>query len=281
MMPYRIQRLGWLPDPPDFRDCRESDKVVATTVQNNVQVMAERSEAGLFRPEVKKLPRSVDLRELCSPIEDQGNIGSCTAQAVCGLVEYLQRSLHGEYLDASRLFLYKATRLFLGWTGDTGAFVRSTIKALRLFGVPPEEYWPYETTRFDDEISAFCFAFAGNYKAIQYYRLDGSEKLKDSLAKGMPFAFGFTCYDSLFTDAVSKSGDIPFPKPTEQVVGGHAVMAVGYDEGKGRFLIRNSWGTAWGDQGYGTLPFEFVDRALAQDFWALAKVDAVPLEEGR
>lgn len=280
-MTYRIRGLGWLPDPPDHRDCRVSDDVVAQTVDNNVRVMAQRAEAPLFRPEVKKLPRSVDLRELCSPIEDQGNIGSCTAHAVCGVVEYLQRSLYGEHLDASRLFLYKATRMFLGWSGDTGAFVRSTIKALRLFGVPPEEYCPYETERFDEEVGAFCFAFAGNYKAIRYFRVDGLNKIKESLAKGLPLAFGFTCYNSLFTEAVSKSGDIPFPKSSEQNVGGHAVMAVGYDEGKGRLLIRNSWGAGWGDAGYGTLPFEYVERGLAQDFWAIAKMDVVPLQDGR
>jgi C1A family cysteine protease len=280
-MAYRIQGLGWLPDPPDYRDCKADDQSVSRTIQSNVRAMAQRGEARLFQPKVKRMPRSVDLRELCSPIEDQGNIGSCTAQAVCGLVEYLQRSLQGEYLDASRIFLYKATRSFLGWTGDTGAFVRSTIKALRLFGVPPEEYCPYEPARFDDEIGAFCFAFAGNYKAIQYYRLEGLDKLKESLAQGMPFAFGFTCYDSLFASEVSKTGDIPFPKPNEKIQGGHAVMAVGYDAAKGGLLIRNSWGTGWGDAGYGTLPFEYVEKGLATDFWALAKMDLVPLEEGR
>jgi C1A family cysteine protease len=280
-MAYRIQGLGWLPDPPDHRDCRIRDKVVAKTVKANVRAMAKKGQAKLFRPDVRSLNRSADLRELCSPVEDQGAIGSCTAQSVCGLVEFLQRGLYGEHLDASRIFLYKATRSFLGWTGDTGAFVRSTIKALKLFGVPPEEYCPYDPSRYDDDLSAFCFAFAANYKAIQYYRLEGLDKLKESLAQGMPFAFGFTCYDSMFTDQSAGTGDIPFPTPDERIQGGHAVMAVGYDDGKGRLIIRNSWGTGWGDGGYGTLPYEFVDQGLATDFWALADMNVERLEEGR
>lgn len=287
-MTYRIQGLGWLPDPPDFRDYHAQDQAVIKTVVSNVHAMTQQGEiAGLRVPQAvllgvepmgEALPKSVDLRQGCSDVEDQGDLGSCTAHAVCGLIEYLQRSLFGEHVDAARLFLYKVTRSYLGWTGDTGAFVRSTIKALRLFGVPPEDYFPYNIGRFDDEPSPFSYAFAGNYKAIQYYRLDRLDALKESLAKGIPFAFGFTCYRSMFTEEVRKTGAVPLPARTDQVVGGHAVMAVGYDDAVGRLLLRNSWGTRWGDAGYGTLPYEYVERDLAQDFWALVRMDVVPLE---
>lgn len=282
-MAYRISGLGWLPDPPDFRDRRADQAPVQQAIEQNVRAMAETIGTRLFRPNLQpqSLPASTDLRALCSPIENQETIGSCTAHSVVGLVEYMERSLKNEYLDASRLFLYKVTRQFLGWTGDTGAFVRATIKSLRLFGVPPEEYYPYDVTRFDDDPSGFCFAFAGNYKALQYYRLCTLDDLKQSLARGIPFAFGFSCYNSLFTDAVSSSGDIPFPGDNEQINGGHAVMGVGYNDNAGRLLIRNSWGTGWGQGGYGTLPYEYVERGLASDFWALANLDYVQLTEGK
>jgi len=279
-MAYRIKGLGWLPDPPDYRDFKADSEERALQMDERVAQMATVAP-DTFQTRAGPLPASIDLRAKCSPIEDQGDIGSCTAHSVCGLVEYLQRNLFGEHLEASRLFLYKATRSFLGWSGDTGAFVRSTIKALRLFGVPPEDYYAYDTARFDEEPPAFAYAFAGNYKAIEYYRLDGLQKLKESLAKGVPFAFGFTCYSSLFTDAVRRSGNIPFPGRGEQQVGGHAIMAVGYDNSKGHLLIRNSWGTGWGDEGYGTFPFEYVERGVAQDYWALARMDVVPLQDGR
>jgi C1A family cysteine protease len=280
-MPYRIQGLGWLPDPPDFRDFDVSDQEVRTSVRANLESMSEQAASSVFQPRVKRIPKSIDLRHLCSEVEDQKNIGSCTAQAVCGLVEYLQRSLEGNHIDASPLFLYKVTRSFLGWTGDTGAFVRSAIKALRLFGVPPEEYYPYMTELYDDEPAAFMYAFAGNYKAIQYHRLGTLDELKKSLALGLPFAFGFTCYRSMFTNEVRKTGNIPFPSVKDQAVGGHAVMAVGYDDAKGRILFRNSWGAGWGDEGYGTLPYDYVDKKIARDYWALTKLETVPIAESR
>jgi C1A family cysteine protease len=278
-MTYRISRLGWLPDPPDHRDQEVTDRQLRPVLETTTEVLAEVGAAQAAAVEEAPPPSSVNLREYCSPIEDQQDIGSCTAQAICGLAEYLQRTLRGEHIEASRLFLYKATRQLLGWTGDTGAFVRSAIKALRLFGVPPEDYWPYDTLRFDDDPGSFCYAFAGNYKAIGYYRLHVLDELKESLARGTPFAFGFVCYDSLFTEEVSTSGDIPFPTAGDRVVGGHAVMAVGYDDPGGRLLIRNSWGTGWGDAGYGSLGYEYVERGLAQDFWALADMEIVELKD--
>ncbi len=271
--PYRKKLqfgLGWLPDVPDFRDYTVETKEVR-------QMFRTSPLAGAASPQ------SVDLRQYFSPIEDQGNIGSCTAQAVTGLVEYFERRARGEYLDASRRFLYKVTRKLYKLEGDTGAYIRGTMHALRIFGICPEDYWPYDTARYDDEPPAFCYAFAQAYQAVKYYRIwdpdPGKllEQLKASLSKKLPFAFGFSVYSSIWDPGVQQSGDIPFPKQGENLEGGHAVVAAGYDDSSRRFLIRNSWGSGWGQAGYGTLPYEYVEKEIADDFWVLATSEYISL----
>jgi C1A family cysteine protease len=272
--------MGWLPDYPDFRDY--------TVEQDSMKAMLTKARVAVRRK--VSLPTSADLRAWCSPIENQGSLGSCTANAGVGIAEYFERRAFGKHIDASRLFLYKATRSMLHWTGDTGAFLRSTMGALALFGVPPEEYWPYVVADFDKEPPAFCFAFAQNYQAINYYRLDppGTAKdvllnqIKTNLAAGLPSMFGFTVYSSYTQGATT--GKIPYPTPGEKTVGGHAIVAVGYDdsmkikntnpgasETTGALLFRNSWGTGWGSSGYGWLPYDYVLKGLAVDWWSLLK----------
>lgn len=176
------------------------------------------------------------------------------------------------------------------WTGDTGAFLRTTMEAMVLFGVPPEQYWPYVTADFEKEPTAFLYSFAQNFQAISYYRLDPPGTLKQDLlnsikrllSSGLPLMFGFTVFTSI--SQASKTGKIPYPSPGEKILGGHAVNAVGYDdklkientnagesETTGALLIRNSWGTGWGDGGYGWLPYVYVMKGLAVDWWSLLK----------
>lgn len=270
--------LGWHRDLPDMRDHTQSTESVA-------KVLAKSSP---LKKAAKTLPASVDLRKYCSPIEDQGSIGSCTAHAGVGMVEYFERRAFGKHIDASRLFLYKVTRQLIGFTGDDGAYLRDTMKALVLFGVPPEKYWPYDVKRFNDDPSSFCFSYAQSYQAIDYYRLDppGTStsallaNVKKSLAANLPSMFGFSVYSSI-PGAGDGKGEIPYPGKGDTLEGGHAVLAVGYDDQKkigttkGALLIRNSWGKDWGDHGYGWLPYAYIENGLADDFWSLVRAEFV------
>jgi len=275
--------MGWIPDYPDFRDYTEKTGEVRLTLGS--EALSKK----------KTLPASVDLREWCSPIEDQGNLGSCTANAGVGIIEYYERKSFGRHIESSRLFLYKVTRNLMKLKGDTGAYLRTTMGAMILFGVPPEPYWPYsdEGNKFDQEPPAFCYAFAQNYQTLKYFRHDPSgsksdeilKKAKTYLASGHPVMFGFTVYNSI--EQAEETGKIPFPSAKEKVEGGHAVAAVGYDDKikiknkyggatmTGALLIRNSWGEAWGDKGYGWLPYEYVLKRLAEDFWSVLKKEWV------
>ena len=162
--------------------------------------------------------------------------------------------------------------------------------ALALFGIPPEKYWPYLEYKFNEEPSAFLYSYAQNYQALLYYRLDVQgvtrqdllDKIKEHLRNGLPMIFGFTCYSSL---DLADDGKIPFPDKNETVEGGHAVMAVGFDDKikitnpgnnettTGAIMIRNSWTTAWGEEGYGWLPYEYVTLGIAADWWTMTKAE--------
>jgi len=270
--------MGWRPDLPDFRDLHPGSEPIREVL----------GKSRLLRSAAKTGPASVDLRAWCSPIEDQGELGSCTANAGVALFEYFERRAFGKHLDASRLFLYKVTRNLMGAKGDTGAELRDTMKAMVLFGVPPEKYWAYKISRYEEEPTSFCYAFAQSYQAVKYYRLDppGTDptkalsEIKKSLAAQFPVMFGFSVYTSMPGVGDSK-GEIPYPGPGDKMEGGHAIVAVGYDDGKkigkekGALLIRNSWGTEWGDKGYGWLPYSYVESELAEDFWTLVKAEYV------
>lgn len=285
--------MGWLPDYPDFRDFTVETTQLSGNQQQSGQkdsVRAMLDKTGVTKAGAVRLPPSKDLREWCSPVEDQGQLGSCTAHAGVGMIEYYELRAFKKHIDASRLFLYWASRKLLGLQGDTGAYLRTTMGAMVLFGAPPEKYWPYQIPSFDTEPPVFCFSLAQDFRAVSYFRLDPPQSspavlldvIKRLLAAGIPSMFGFTVYSSI--SQARATGKIPYPTGGESVVGGHAIMAVGYDDSmevknanpsgvqtKGALLIRNSWGSGWGDKGYGWLPYEYVLKSLARDWWSLLK----------
>jgi C1A family cysteine protease len=281
---------GWLPPMPDLRDYTEESPTIAA-ISNKLGLGRRNGTPGAAAP------RGVDLSAWCSPVEDQGHLNSCTAHAAAGVVEYFQRRAFGTHLEASRLFIYKSTRNLMQVSGDTGAWLRTTMGALVLCGVPDETYWPYTdaTPDFNEEPGAFVYAVADNYQAVKFFCHDPLginvppanvlANVKKYLAAGVPSMFGFFGFPSFGETDVK--GGIPYPCPGEKAQWGHAIVAVGFDDSKkvenaqckktttGALLIRNSWGAQWGDKGYGWLPYEYVLNRLAVDFWSLLSMDWV------
>lgn len=245
--------LGWLPDLPDFRDYVFS---------------------GLTAPSA--LPDAVDLRNQDAPVYNQGSLGSCTGNAIGAMFQFVNKKSAGQDFIPSRLFIYYNERKMMGTVNrDSGAYLRDGIKSIAKKGVCKETTWPYDITKFKNKPVAEAYAEALNHQAIQYQRISSNMTgMMQCLADGYPFVFGFTIYESFYSDTVRKTGVMSMPVKTEKRHGGHAVMAIGYDKVKRHVIVRNSWGNWWGDKGYFYMPFDYIDNSnLADDFWTLRKVE--------
>lgn len=246
---------GWIPDLPDHRD--KLYEQLAPIV------------------EMEKLPSSVDLRPKCSPVQNQGDLGSCTANALAGNVDFLKKQSLKKVLDFSRLFIYYNERVITHTVNaDSGAMLRDGIKTLAKAGVCPESEWPYDIHAFTQKPSQKAYTDALHYQITAYYRLSTLDQMKHTLASGYPFVFGFSVYESFESQTVANTGIVSLPTKSEKLLGGHAVMAAGYDEAKKQFIVRNSWGTSWGINGYFLMPYEYlITSTLAQDFWTIRDME--------
>jgi C1A family cysteine protease len=248
--PRKIARYGWIPDQPDQRD-----HLYAAPPQF-----------------LAALPASADLRPQCPPVYDQGQLGSCTANAIGGAIEFDRLKQKLPDFVPSRLFIYYNERVIEGTVrSDSGAQIRDGIKTVASQGVCPETDWPYDIAKFEQKPAAKAYADALSDRAVSYQSLiQDANQMKGCLASGFPFVFGFTVYESFESPAVAQSGHAPMPGPSERAIGGHAVMAVGYDDSNQWFVVRNSWGPSWGLKGYFTLPYAYLIQAsLSSDFWTI------------
>jgi|SRR5712672_3090089 len=237
---------GYIPDLPDHRDKKFA--------------ISERLT----------LLTSVDLRDLCPPVEDQGALGSCTSFAGGAAIRVARKIQNLPDFTTSHLFLYYNSRSKNTKSVDAGATIRDTIKSAAKFGDCPELEWLYDLNQFTTKPPASCYTDALKDRVIVYQRIMQSlMQMKACLALGYPFVIGFSVYESFESAQVAQDGMVPMPKSSERLLGGHAVLVVGFRDSDQKWICRNSWGD-WGDKGYFYMPYAYLqDPNLASDFWMI------------
>lgn len=266
--------LGWLPDVPDARDLMYSAPIKI----------------------LKKLPETVDLRKNISlGIFDQGRLGSCVGNATSAAVVYQAKNQKKDIKHPSRLAIYYGAREIIGKTAyDSGCYIRDAFKVLAKNGSADESLWPYKISNFTKKPSDNYFITAEKMQAVRYERVSNKlDQLKASLSEGTPIVFGFSVYESLDTYSAS-NGVVHMPLLKDRMLGGHAVIAVGYTNDIKKvhssgsklklskddkshsdwFIVRNSWGESWGDKGFCYFPAAYLtNNNLSDDFWRLLLIE--------
>lgn len=245
----KIPKFHWTKDKPDNRDYP--------------YVMSNRGQQDI-----------VDLRPFCTPVESQGSLGSCTGQAIAGAIELLNNR-NRKPTDVSRLFIYYYERVMLGTVNyDSGAYIRDGIKVTNKQGAPLERLWPYNIRQFRNKPSTAAITDGLRRKVSRYERVANHEGCLDAINNGFPVVIGFLVYQSFMSPDVARTGLMPYPNTRrERLLGGHAVLLVGYDKTKQHYIVRNSWGTSWGDRGYFYMPFRVIqDSRMSSDFWIVQSV---------
>ncbi|CAL8480401.1 MULTISPECIES: C1 family peptidase [Caballeronia] len=255
-MAFKTKHYGWVRDLPDHRDHLYAAPVTRLAA----------------------LPAKVDLTAQCPPVYDQGSLGSCTANGIAAALQFdrMKQNLQPPF-NPSRLFIYYNERVIEHTVdSDSGAMIRDGFKSVAKQGDCPETSWPYDIGQFRSKPPKNCYTEALKYKVVQYSRLvQNLNQMKGCLADGYPIVFGFSVYESFESAEVAQTGIVPMPSPQEQLLGGHCVVAVGYDDAQQRFIVRNSWGESWGKNGYCTMPYAYLtDTDLSSDFWTIRLVAA-------
>jgi C1A family cysteine protease len=243
------RNYGWIPDISDITDL-------------------------FFTPDPSvEIPMTVDLSPQCSAVETQGSLGSCCSNALVSALEYLENIEKMAFIDLSRLFVYYNVRVITNTVEkDSGAQIRDGISALQTYGVCSEKNWPYIISQFKNKPSSDNYSEAAEHKIVSAERLSGLDNMLQCLSQGYPFVFGFTVYESFESTKVAQTGVLNMPGLGEKKKGGHAVLAVGFDNESKIFKVRNSYGSGWGQKGYFTMPFEYLeDPTLSGDYWVIRR----------
>lgn len=250
-LPFTIPKYHWVRDKPDSRDY-------------------------IYRSTAIRIPSTVDLRVFATPVEDQGNLGSCTGCAVAEAIELINKK-NNLVTEISRLFIYYYERVLMGTVNyDSGAYIRDGIKATNRWGAPLESLWPYNISKFRSAPSSMAVNDAAKRKVTLYERALDFDACINALASGYPVAIGFTVYSSFESgNWYLTTANMPYPNTrSESVLGGHAVLLVGYNNSTQRFIVKNSWGPNWGDNGYFYMPYDVIKNTnMSSDFWVIKGVN--------